>query len=185
MLPPIAVEPGTCAQIFWTSVVGPPISVVPVSIADIAELPLAICTLFPWTVTPRQHYIMKFLLETCMLIHTSQFQKPKARCDATRHVHKFDVTRVQTSVCTSQRQNPPWLFGLCIVIADKPRQPDRHFWRTPLVVIRQCLPPGFSIRRGKRLECEAHNARNRASNNRFCHLLHIDCSVYMSTLVAK
>jgi hypothetical protein len=42
--PPSAAEPGTAAQMFLTSFDGPPIRVVPVSMADIAAEPVAICT---------------------------------------------------------------------------------------------------------------------------------------------
>jgi len=40
-------EPGTAAQMVLTSAVGPPMSVVPVSIADSAALPVVIDTLLP------------------------------------------------------------------------------------------------------------------------------------------
>lgn len=43
--------PGTVSQMALTSIVGPPMRVVPVSIADIVESPGVIGTAFPWTVT--------------------------------------------------------------------------------------------------------------------------------------
>ena len=46
-----AAEPGMAAQIAATSSVGPPINVVPVSMADKAVVPVVIATEFPLTVT--------------------------------------------------------------------------------------------------------------------------------------
>ena len=47
-----AAEPGTAAQIAATSAVGPPMSVVPVSMADKAVAPVVIPTDVPPTETP-------------------------------------------------------------------------------------------------------------------------------------
>lgn len=44
-------DPPTAFQIDWTSAVGPPINVVPVSIAANAAFPVEMGTDFPWAVT--------------------------------------------------------------------------------------------------------------------------------------
>jgi hypothetical protein len=51
MVSPTKLEPGIAAQMVWTSSDGPPISVVPESIADKAALPVATFTALPCTVT--------------------------------------------------------------------------------------------------------------------------------------
>lgn len=51
-MPVMVLDPGTAAQIAFTSFVGPPIKVVPVSIAESADDPVVIDTLLPCTVTP-------------------------------------------------------------------------------------------------------------------------------------
>ena len=80
MLPASGAEPGTCAQISWTSADGPPTNVVPVSIADMAESPVAICTLFPWTVTPMRYYIIKFRFKTACWPHIPLICKSQKLC---------------------------------------------------------------------------------------------------------
>lgn len=166
-------DPGTAAQMAWTSVVGPPINVVPVSMAERAELPEVIGTFLPCTVTAvgqdNKHESV-----TERRWRTVQVQKPEARC-LDWHVEELDITSEKRRVGASEGEDPSGFQVSSGGHVPEARHPEGHLGCVELPVVGKGLPERDRVRGCNRGECKAENSRYGTIEKSRCQIINSNC----------